>query len=61
MKNTKMGDELLLITYLDNFDIQRSLFSKNAPKFWHSIPNQEKLLEHFYGGFHSSLALLIYH
>ena len=32
-----MGDKLLLIPYFDNFDFQCSLFSKNAPKFWHSI------------------------
>ena len=33
LKNTKMGDKLLLIPYFDNFDFQCTLFSKNAPKF----------------------------
>ena len=50
-----MGDELFLIKYLDTFDIQHILFSKNV------IPNQAKSLEHFYGHFHRPLALLIHH
>ena len=33
LKNTKMGDKLLLIPYFDNFDFQCTLFSKNVPKF----------------------------
>jgi hypothetical protein len=33
LKNTKMGDKLLLIAYFDNFDFQCTLFSNNAPKF----------------------------
>ena len=47
-----MGDKLLSIPYFDDFDFQWTVFSKNAPKFWHSIPNQAELLEHFYGHFH---------
>ena len=35
-----MGDKLLLIPYFDNFDFQCTLFPKNPPKFWRSIPNQ---------------------
>ena len=53
-----MGDKLLSIPHFDNFDFQWTVFSKNAPKFWHSIPNQAELLEHFYGHFHRPLALL---
>jgi hypothetical protein len=53
-----MGDKLLLIPYFDNFDFQCTLFPKNAPKFRRSIPNQAKLLEHFYGRFRRPLALL---
>ena len=29
LKNTKIGDKLLLIQYFDNFDFQCTLFSKN--------------------------------
>ena len=47
LKNTKMGDKLLLMPYFDNFDFQCTLFSKNAPKFWSPIPNQAKLQEIF--------------
>ena len=32
LKNTKIGDKLLLIQYFDNFDFQCTLFSKNLPK-----------------------------
>ena len=56
-----MGGKLLLIPYFDNFDFHGTLFSKNASKFWRLIPNQAKLLEHFYGCFHRPLALLIQH
>ena len=48
-------------TNFDNFDFQCTLFSKNVPKFYRSIPNQAKLLEHFYGCFHRTLALLMHH
>ena len=44
LKNTKLGDQLLLITYFDNFDFQCTLSSKNVPKFWSLIPNQFKSL-----------------
>ena len=54
--SAKMGDKLLSITYFDNFDFQSTLFSKNVPKFRHSIPNQAKSLEHFYGRFHAMLS-----
>ena len=51
LKNTKIGDYLLLSTYFDNFDFWCTLFSKNATKFW--WPNQQaKSLEYFYGHFH---------
>ena len=56
-----MGDKLLLIPYSDNFGFQCTLFHKNAPKFQRSIPNQAKLIEHFYGCFDRPLALLMNH
>ena len=33
LNNTKMGYKLLIIPYFDNFDFQRTLLSKNAPRF----------------------------
>ena len=33
LKNTKMGGQLLSLTYFDNFDFQCTSFSKNTPKF----------------------------
>ena len=53
LKNRKMGDYLVFLRIFDNFDFLYISFSKNAPICWCSIPNQTKLLEHFYGSFHN--------
>ena len=48
LKNSKKGDQLLLMTYFHNFDFQCTLFSKIVPNF---LPEKSKRingLEIFY-------------
>ena len=44
----------ILITLIFNVS---TLFSKNTPQYWRSIPNQAKSMEHFYGRFHRPLGI----
>ena len=60
LKNIKNG-ELFLLSCFDNFDLQCSFIPKREPNFQPSILKRLKGQNHFYGHFHSYLALLISH